>query len=329
MKKIFFLTAALICSLSNVNAQGLDIDESAVSSSPFVVWHVEGSAEYLEDGSDVAQKIFSGMTLRETGKLTLNKNSQMKLSWKDQILILSKKGTYSLKNEAKKLADLSASTPAPDIDDFVMAMGAASGFGEPGAGDGETEGGSAKRDTSGGYDPGTREALNVIMPVGGLVPLDQITFSWAGISGPAGFRITVYDKTDKTPVFSAMTMNNSFTVDVAQLSLNEVDEYQWQVENASNPGIKSGLTTIMFTKKDQDMYVIRGLQSDREYSYSDPWLKLLREAHALQKENLLYSANEKYRQGLKSFSNNQMVKKMYALFLTNQGLEALAYEVMK
>ena len=60
--------------------------------------------------------------------------------------------------------------------------------------------------------------------------------------------------------------------------------------------------------------------SDREYSYSDPWLKLLREAYALQKADMLYEANEKYQKGLKEFSANQTIKKMYAKFLDDNGL---------
>ena len=327
MKKVIFLTTILTCCLLNIQAQEFDFDDSGGTTSIFVVWNVEGSAEYTEDGSTTAQEVISGMTLKETGTLDLKKNSRMKLSWKDQTLILTKKGTYSLKNEAKKLADLSASSPPSD--GFLEAMAAASGFGEPGDGDGDRESGSAKSDTTGGSGWGTRNTINIIMPIGGLVPMEQITFSWAGISEVSGFRINIYNRMDQPAIFSALTMNNSFTVDVAQLYISDEEEYSWQVENVSDPSIKSKMTTIHFTEKDQDMEVIRGLQSDREYSYSQPWMKLLREAYALQKEEMFYAANEKYKQGLKEFNNVQTIRNMYAVFLNMHGLDALAAELMK
>ncbi len=325
MKKITFLTTVIICSLVNIYAQDFELDDSNTSPAYFVVMHVDGSAKYLNAEGSTSQNLKSGMILPETGTLTLNKKAQVQLSWKNQSVTLIKKGTYSLKNEAKKLAN---SIPGePVLDDFLIELGAASGYGEDE--DGERKSGTAQHDTTGGSGWGTDKSINIIMPIGGVVPLNSITFSWAGISEDSGFRINVYKDSGKPAIFSAKTNNNSFSLDVSQLSVDMDEEYFWDVENASDPKIKSEKTNIIFTDKDQDKEVLRGMQSAREYSYSDPWLKLLREAHALQKANMLYAANEKYKQGLIEFSDNLTIKKMYAMFLTNHGLGALAGSVLK
>ncbi len=320
MKKVTLSIALIFCLILNSNAQNYDLGNTP-SLTTFIVLDIEGSAEYLGEGSTDAQDVVSGMILPESGILTLGKKSQMKLSWKSQAVVLSKKGTYSLKNEALKLAD--ASLNAPVLDEFLVELGAASGFGEP-SGDGGNDSSSAKKENK-----GTLQEINIIMPIRGIVPMDLITFSWAGLSSDAGFRLNVYKNADQPAIFSALTMKNSFTLDVSQLSLIEGAEYSWQVENVSDSTIKSEASSITFGEKDQDLEVIRGMLSDREYSYSDPWLKILREAHALQKENLIYATNEKYKQGLKEFNDNITIKKMYAMFLNNNGLEALADQVFE
>ncbi len=328
MKKAIYLTILLIFSIPSIQAQDFDFGDSSASS-PFVVMHVKGTAKYLGDEKSNTQEVVSGMILPEKGTLTLSKKSQLKLSWKSQTVVLNKKGTYSLKNEAKKLAD-SGDANSPPADDFMMELGASSGFGDTGGdGDDDRDSGASHGDTTGGSGWGTREFFNAIMPIGGIVPKEAITISWAGISGDEGFRVNLFKGTDEKPVLSAMTKNNSFTLDVSQLTLAENVEYSWQVEDVLDPAIKSEKVAITFGNKDQDMEVVRGMLSDREYSYSDPWLKLLREAHALQKENMLYAANEKYKQGLNEFADNQTIKKMYARFLTKHGLKALADEVLK
>ncbi len=326
MKKASLLTIVIICSLLNIKAQEINFEKPTGNATYFITMNVHGSAEYIEAGSNTPQNVVSGMILPETGILTLSKKSILKLCWKDQILILSKKGTYSLKNEVKKLSDSSMS--APVLDDFLIAMAAASEFVEPRV-YGDVKRDVVKSDSTESSSRGAQKAINIIMPIGGIVTLEQITFSWTGICESDGFRMNIFNKPGQPVVFSAMTMNNSFTIDVAQLSVEEGEEYSWQVENVSNPDIKSELATIIFTEKYQDLEVIRGLQSDREYSYSDSWLKLLREAHALQKANMLYATNEKYKQGLKEFGSNLTIKKMYARFLKNNGLEALAYQVFE
>jgi hypothetical protein len=326
MKKNTLLATIIFCSVLNINAQDIDFEGFDASPSPFVVWRVEGAAEYFDKGSTLAQNVVSGMILKESGTLNLKKKSYLELSWKDQTVILSKKGTYSLKNEAKKLANSGLNTPV--LDDFVEEIGAASIFGDT-VSSGETIIDSEKNETSEDADWGTRESINIIMPVRGIVLLESVTFSWAGLSGGEGFRINIFKKTNEPAIFSALTENNRFTVDVSQLSIIEEDQYYWQVENVSNPNITSEMASISFLKKNQDLEVIRGIQSFREYAYADPWLKLLREAHALQKENMLYAANEKYKQGLKDFSDNPMIKKMYARFLTKYGLGTIADEILK
>jgi hypothetical protein len=323
MKKIVLLTAIAIFSILAINAQEFGFEDSDASPTSFIVMHVEGSAKYLATGSSSEQNVVSGMILPGKGTLTLNKKSQLKLSWKNQTVILSKKGTYSLKNEANKLADAEAGSPAPPTDDFLVALGAASGFGGSGDDGGENrKSGSGQADTLGGSGWGTGKSISPIMPIGGIVPLKSITFSWSGEGGDDGFRVNLYKGADA--IFSALTKNNKFTLDVSQLSISEDEKYSWNIENIADSSIKSEKTTIFFTGQNKDKEVIRGMLSDREYSYSDPWLKLLREAHALQKENMLYAADEKYKQGLKDFSDNLTIKKMYAQFLTKYGLGAIA-----
>jgi len=320
MKKATFLSTVFIFFLSNTFAQQFDLGKSDTPPS-FVVLDIDGSAKYKEDGSSEDQDVKSGMTLSGTGTLTLDKKSQMKLLWKSQSVILDKKGTYSLKNEAKKLADASGNASASD--DFLIAMGAASGFGEDG-GDGDEEGrsGTAQGDTLGGSGWGKGKRLNVIMPIGGIVPTETITFSWAGESNESGYKISVYENSEV--IFSAITKNNRFTIDVSQLFIVDIEAYSWDVASVAEPNIKSEKITITFGHKDQDKDIIRGMLSDREYSYSDPWLKLLREAYALQKANMLYEANEKYQQGLKEFSDNKTIKNMCVKFLETYNLGAYA-----
>ena len=326
MKKSFFYTILILSYFTQSQAQEFDLGNTPAVSSSFIVWQVEGSAEYFENANSSAQEVVSGMTLPEIGTIDLKKKSMLKLSWKSQTVILDKKGTYSLKNEAKKLADASGNEPV--MDDFLMEMGAASGFGEEG-GDGDGDRSRARRDTLGGSGWGSGKSINPIMPIGGIVPSDLITFSWAGESGEKGFNIQVYSLSDSKLIFSAATKNNSLTFDVSQLLLDEGEEYTWHVENMDEASIKSEKIKITFANKNQDEEVIRGMLSDREYSYSDPWMKLLREAHALQKENMLYAANEKYKEGIATYSDNKIIRNMYARFLTKYGLEAVADELYK
>ena len=321
MKKNTFLTTILLLATLTSYAQEFDLGDSNIAPA-FVVMHIDGSAKYTADGNSEAQNIVSGMVLPGKGTLELNKKSHLQLSWKSQMLTLSKKGTYSLKNEAIKLADTEGGASTPPSDDFLLELGAASGFGDSGEDPEPRKSGDGQADTLGGSGWGTGKSINPIMPIGGIVPLKSITFRWAGEGGDDGFKINVYKGSNA--VFSALTMNNEFTLDISQLSVSENEEYAWDVEHAAESNSKTEKTTIIFTKKDKDKDVVRGMLSDRDYSYSDPWLKLLREAHALQKENLLYSANEKYQQGLKEFGDNQTIKKMYAMFLTNHGLGEMA-----
>lgn len=324
MEKTTCLITLLFFNIFYAIAQEYDFDGQVVSPAEFVVWAVEGTAAYTDDGSDSAQNLISGMTLKENGILELKKNAMVKLSWKDQILVLSKRGTYSLRNEAKKLAD---ANPDLHVSDFMKAIGEASDFGEPGSGNANE--GSVKKDTNEGSDQVLGKQIKAIMPIGGMVPLKTITFSWTGVNDVQAFRINIYQSSNQPPIFSALTENNSFTIDVAQLAIEKGEPYFWQVETTSTPETKSEMIQLIFTGKNEDLDVIRGLLSDREYSYAAPWLKLLQEAHALAKEQMLYSANEKYKQGLKEFGDISTVRKMYARFLTEQGLEALAREVME
>jgi hypothetical protein len=116
---------------------------------------------------------------------------------------------------------------------------------------------------------------------------------------------------------------------VSQLPIIEGDEYSWNIENLDEENLKSEKIIITFAGKNHDKEIIRGMLSDREYSYSDPWMKLLREAHALQKENMLYAANEKYKKGLEEYSDNKAIRNMYAMFLTNHGLGAVADQLFE
>ena len=75
MKKSILLLILFLSYFNSINAQEFDLGDANTTSSSFVVWQVDGSAEYFENGNTNAQKIVSGMTLPESGTIDLKKKS--------------------------------------------------------------------------------------------------------------------------------------------------------------------------------------------------------------------------------------------------------------
>ena len=294
MRKSIILLGCLIFVAVSLQAQSFNLDAPKT----FVTIQVAGTVNLKNVPR--ASKLSTGMVLPENAILKVLEGGSATLTMDGHMLTFDEAGTYKLKKEAKKLKNVVSE------DSFLSMVNLASGHNKGGGGDSTQDGWGQK-------------LLSNIMPIDGAVGQENTTFSWEGAS-PNAYVLTIVDASNDQTVFSARTKSKKFNVDLSQLDLKQEAEYLWHISEADKPDRTSKKSDITIVHPKEVQAVIDNVKMNSDYQNSEPWLQVLREAHALDENKMLLKAYETYMMGVEKFPDNELMKDMASKFLSNHGL---------
>ena len=130
-------------------------------------------------------------------------------------------------------------------------------------------------------------------------------------------------------VHSQLSKKASAEIDMGSLKLKTGEMYSWRVAPAENENMEGAPTAkiLVTAKKDADAAMRRSLKSKLGAS-SNPVLKNMMEAVALEQEEFYNAALQKYEAALEEDPDNQMVRMNYSAFLTRRKWKEAAQLVM-
>lgn len=169
--------------------------------------------------------------------------------------------------------------------------------------------------------------IQSIVPHGYLV-VDFVMFRW---SGPARIKMYTIDilGTDGSVIHSFNSKKTSAEVDLKSLKLAKSETYSWRVYPSDIDQADEFVQTrfTITERKDQDAAMRKALKS-RLGAATDPSLKSMMEAVALEKAEYYTAALEKYETALAEDPKNDMLRTSYSAFLKRRNFEAAAQKVL-
>ncbi|HEX5625519.1 MAG TPA: hypothetical protein VFX48_05850 [Saprospiraceae bacterium] len=165
-------------------------------------------------------------------------------------------------------------------------------------------------------------------PIGKLVP--EITeFKWTGSAAVKQYRLEILNSMEQV-VHTQLSKKTSAEVDMVALKLKTGEMYSWRVAPAEATSAE-GYRSIKFTpaaKKDQDAAMRKSLKTKLSTA-TDPSLKLMMEAVALEQEEYHAAALAKYEAALAEDPRNEMVRMNYSAFLMRNKWTDGSQSIMK
>jgi hypothetical protein len=176
-----------------------------------------------------------------------------------------------------------------------------------------------KKKTRSGWGSGG-SSIKGLLPFGYL-QATSTRFSWYKPEGVGSCRLDLFDANNKV-IYSVQTDKNTTLIDLSKLDLQEGDLYTWRVASTTDGNIKSAPLTFSVGAV-EEMKVPMKRASKTSISASYPEVKTLMEAVALEQGEWYYEADQAYARLLKANADNNLVRMMYAAFLTRYNLESL------
>ncbi len=135
------------------------------------------------------------------------------------------------------------------------------------------------------------------------------------------YQIKLMSSTNEVPLFSAMTYQNNFSIDLGQIPLETEGELFWQV--SVEGGKMSHEIPFSLVNEEQKTTILNNLKQDPAYQKASDFQKRLLEAVTFEKNQMSFLAHKKYQKALKAKPENKVTKWLYDAFLEKNGLEAL------
>lgn len=137
------------------------------------------------------------------------------------------------------------------------------------------------------------------------------------------FQIILSSKDKDVPLFSALTYQNNFSIDLDQIGLDPNVELFWSVRVVGEDGKSSEAISIQMTDVDKKKSILETLNNDPGFQQASEFQQTLLKAVSFEKNNMQYLAQKKYQKALKAQPNNKVAKWLYDAFLSKNGLEVL------
>lgn len=192
---------------------------------------------------------------------------------------------------------------------------------------GDGYGGITQPKTSGdGFGDGVK-AIMPRLPYGNQVA-DVVTFRWTGPSDIKVYRLEILDS--KGEVIHSQTCKKTYAdIDLISLELNIGETYTWQVmpDDLESTADAHKIKFIMTSKKDLTAAMSKSSKTKLGAS-SDPVLKNVMQAAALELSEYYNEALLKYESALEEDPKNEMVKMQYSAFLMRLNWPEASQNVM-
>jgi hypothetical protein len=176
-----------------------------------------------------------------------------------------------------------------------------------------------RKKTRSGWGSGG-SAIKGLLPFG-YVQATSTSFSWYKPEGVGGCRLDLFDENNKV-IYSVQTDKNTTLIDLSKLDLQEGDLYTWRVASTTDGNIKAApLTFSVGSPEEMKVPAKRASKTTINANYSE--VRGLMEAVALEQGEWYYEADQAYARLLKANADNNLVRMMYAAFLTRYNMESL------
>lgn len=171
------------------------------------------------------------------------------------------------------------------------------------------------------------KAIQPRMPYGYQVA-NVVTFRWTGPKEIKVYRLEILNNQNEV-IHSETTKKTTLDVDLIALELNVGETYSWQVmpdDLESSEGIRK-IKFIVSSKKDEAAAQSKSSKT-RLGASSDPVLKNLMQAAALELAEYYNAALEKYEAALEEDPKNDMVRMQYSAYLMRLNWPEASQNVM-
>ena len=306
-------TAIFICFLTCFFAQA---QESAI-----IVLSIKGQIEYMKDQSSEMQRLLPGMKISPSGAIKLADASKVSLLHHGKYIQLDEAGAYDLNTLIKKNDKALSMNFAGRFWNFVS-----DGLSHSDDKEDLNEYNEKLLSVAGGVQGFALDepALKTIMPAGGKIGTDIVTFNWKRSKNPSVFyHFKIQHVDDEALVFKAVLRDTSITLDFGQLVFHPEEMYEWWVEEEivgqENEMKSSDLRLFEYNPNGNKIYSKEAAQIN-EYKKADDFDKKWMEAIVMEQEDFVYDAYDRYSNLLLQNPDNLLIKKLFAAFLTRQGL---------
>lgn len=302
MKTMFAKMLAILCLIVITKTTCIsqiipDIDDSVVNSC--VVSDVSGKVTYKENGTEMPVK--AGTVLKEGATVTIPDGGSVTLAKDEMSLVVNKKGNYQVASMIKNVKEKGK------VSRFARMAYAAKGYGDT----------TASKKPPTGKNWGGKDSLIIFPPINGKIPLKPIKISWTSSTSKSLYKLSIFQKSLESPVFSATLSNTFFIFDPNQFAITPNNPCFVQVWLINDVESASKVTSFTFVPNEYEESVLQLLKNDSEYNESNAINKLLIEANQLDENGFKLSAAERYKMALAMDNTNILATKMYSSFLKN------------
>jgi hypothetical protein len=299
----------------------------AAQENALIVLRTQGNIDYFPESTTTPVKLLPGMKIKPTGYIYLGENAQINLLDKGITHKLTEKGRHDLPKltapKAKQMGFASkfwgfiseGLTNADDknslLEYYQQYMAVAGGV-------------------RGYVDSQT--GIQAIMPYAGKVGPGTVVFNWhAAQEKEVIYHFTIHESNSSELIFKAICRDSFILLDFNKLVFEEGVPYYWQTKavtrNSALSAEKDTSSTILETEKISFSYfqnveelLASKTQNFEEYKSSDPLDRQWMEAIIMENETLFYDAYRRYTELQEAYPDNLLIKKLFAAFLTRQGM---------
>ncbi len=302
-----------------------------------LVMYAAGPVDYADKAGRGAQTpVVTGHYLTGSGMLSLGPDAVLEIARGDAFIRLETPGKFSV----DELFGEDAAASAGFIDRFLqfirrgLDQSASSANLERAYLENQ---GNAEGNIEGFGDSG----LAGLLPFGGTLLPELTTFRWPAEGTAESYRLRVVDSLTEAVILSAVTKDTTVQLDLTALQLQDGRAYYWEVFANAPPssapkrlGVQAPSvvgTRIDFRFRDtsagtaldslQDTPFYRATASEAQRS--------LMEAMTYEAADLLYAADEAYRRGLTQESDNLLLRRTYAAFLSRWNQRKSARDLLQ
>ncbi len=333
MKKLFLILAAIMFSQLLIAQSDIIVREVNCKNATSAGGIFESpknaviEAKYASDCTTFTAKVFPGQRLAMNACVQVPKGCRVNLLFKNQPIILDGGKTHNLTDATSEIINASKLS---FMSRFLAYVG--NSMDETKDEKALIENHRKHMEVRAGIKGFGNQtfAIKTNLLLEGNVSTDNLTFTWAEVDNADGYLFKLYRKKDKLELLMKTFFGNAFEILPGQVSLDQGEEYVWQVVAVSDRESPASSRPQTFTYNPEGSTgIMADLTKNPDFQQSSEEDKTLMFAYALEERNYFYDAEINYAAAMYSSPDNKLIQNIVAAFYARMDILEKAQSILQ